>query len=210
MRAGRWLRAWCGLAASVAAPERAAVEPYLLPPYGWWLRAQVSRSPPPPLPGGYKLGEKVFYTGESQTASTGEKWVHGQQGEVTGPATGEHTKGKGVAVRFPGNKGAIECYLTTVRRLPASSAATSTPACAPHTRRDAAHIPVTSLCFGTPALTACAAARAVAQRPAPECGVCRCGQVASEAAPERPGDASPPSFGCWTCAGEPQSAAGIA
>ena len=39
------------MTASVAAPERAAAEAYLLTPYGWWLRAQVSRDAPPPLPG---------------------------------------------------------------------------------------------------------------------------------------------------------------
>ena len=39
------------MTAPVAAPERAAAEAYLLTPYGWWLRAQVSRDAPPPLPG---------------------------------------------------------------------------------------------------------------------------------------------------------------
>ena len=93
----------------------------------------MSRSPPPPLPGGYKLGEKVFYTGASKTVSTGDKLVHGQQGEVTGPATAEGYIGKGVRVLFPGNKESINCYLTSVRRLRAAPAAT--PACALHTRR---------------------------------------------------------------------------
>ena len=100
--------------------------------------AQVSRDAPPPLPGGYRLGEKVFYTGASETISNGDKLVHGRQGEVTGPATGENTKGKGVAVLVPGNKGNIQCYLTQVRRLRAASAAHPPPA--PYTR-DAAHAP---------------------------------------------------------------------
>ena len=77
----------------------------------------MSRDAPPPLPGGHKVGEKVFFTGTSQTFPSGDKVVHGQQGEVVGPATSEHTKGKGVAVRFPGNKGNIDCFLTQVRRL---------------------------------------------------------------------------------------------
>ena len=72
----------------------------------------MSRDAPPPLPGGYKVGEKVFYTGPSQTFLSGNKLVHGQQGEVTGPASTENIKGKGVDVRFPGNKGSIACYLT--------------------------------------------------------------------------------------------------
>eukprot|EP00964_Phaeocystis_antarctica_P052215 scaffold30550_cov66-Phaeocystis_antarctica.AAC.7 len=56
----------------------------------------VSRNAPPPLPGGYKVGEKVFFTAASQTLPNGDKLVHGQQGEVTGPATVEIHKGKGV------------------------------------------------------------------------------------------------------------------
>ena len=105
--------------------ERAAAEPYLLTPYGWWLRAQVSHGAPPPLPGGYKAGEKVFYTGPSQTLQPGYDVVHGQQGEVTGPATGEATKGKGVTVLYPGNKGDVACLITLVRRLRVAFAATS-------------------------------------------------------------------------------------
>ena len=86
----------------------------------------------PALPGGYTVGEKVFYTGSSKTATTGHKVVHAQQGEVTGPAALERYIGKGVSVRFPGNKGNVECWLTSVRRLRAAPAATPPPA--PHTR----------------------------------------------------------------------------
>ena len=79
--------------------------------------------PLPPLPGGYKVGEKVFFTDSSQTLSSGDKVVHGQQGEVMGPATLETHKGKGVSVHFPGNKGDVQCCLTHVRRLRAATAA---------------------------------------------------------------------------------------
>ena len=127
--------------------------------------AQVSRDAPPPLPGGYKLGEKVFYTGANETASNGDKWVHGQQGEVVGPATGKE-RNTHVNVLFPGNKGNVECLLTTVRRLRAASAATPPPPAAPHTRRCPRPVrPHDSLCRGAPALTACAAARAAAHCP---------------------------------------------
>ena len=78
----------------------------------------MSRDAPPALPGGYKVGEKVFYTEVSETFASGNKLVHGQQGEVTGAATGEE-RNTHVAVLFPGNKGNIECYLTEVRRLSA-------------------------------------------------------------------------------------------
>ena len=49
------------------------------------LVTHVSREPPPPLPGGYELGEKVYFTMASETFEDGYKVVHGQQGEVMGP-----------------------------------------------------------------------------------------------------------------------------
>ena len=49
--------------------------------------AQVSRQPPPPLPGGYTVGEQVYFTGTSQTFENGDRLVHGKQGEVAGPTT---------------------------------------------------------------------------------------------------------------------------
>ena len=106
------------------------------------------------LPGGHTLGKKVFFTGASETFSNGDKLVHGQQGEVVGPATHATLKGKGVAVRSPGNKGSIGCFLTEVRRLRA--APTATPlACASHSRRCPQPVrSCDSLCCGAPALTA--------------------------------------------------------
>ena len=109
----------------VAAPERAALSPTPLPLTTGGLRAQVSRDAPPPLPGGYKMGEKIFFTGTSHTLDDGYKVLHSQQGEVTGPFTCEDGE-EGVAVLFPGNKGSVECYLTNVRRL------CSAPAAHPH------------------------------------------------------------------------------
>ena len=81
----------------------------------------MSRDAPPPLPGGYKVGDKVFYTGAGYTFANGDKVVHGQQGEVMGPITREPHKGQGVAVCFPGNKRHKDCLLTEVRRLRASA-----------------------------------------------------------------------------------------
>ena len=81
------------------------------------MGAQVSRKPPPPLPGGYVLGEQVYYTGAScRTVEDGNRVEHGEQGEVVGPATSEGgPEGKGVGVLFRGNKLAIGCYLIEVR-----------------------------------------------------------------------------------------------
>ena len=41
------------------------------------------------LPGGYALGETLYYTAASYTFSDGDRLVHGQQGEVVGPAPSE-------------------------------------------------------------------------------------------------------------------------
>ena len=138
-----WPWAWYALAVSVAVPERAAAEPYtsLLRTAGGCVRMQVSRDAPPPLPGGYKVGEKVFFTGVSKTFDDGDKLVHGQQGEVTGHATAESHKGKGVHVLFPGNEGVANLLLTSVRRLRAASAATPAPACPAPQTHGAAHTP---------------------------------------------------------------------
>ena len=81
------------------------------------------RVPQAPLPDGYTLGELLYFTGVSQTASSGDKVAHGQQGEVVGPATGENTKGKGLTMRFPGNKGIIDCQLTNLSRAVRASLA---------------------------------------------------------------------------------------
>eukprot|EP00964_Phaeocystis_antarctica_P103629 scaffold68885_cov49-Phaeocystis_antarctica.AAC.3 len=75
--------------------------------------------PQPGLPGGYKVGEKVFFTGTGQTFLSGNKVVHGQQGEVTGPATSAAAKGKqAVKVLYPGNKRSIDLSIAVVCRLP--------------------------------------------------------------------------------------------
>ena len=82
----------------------------------------MSREPPPPLPGGWEVTDPVYFKGTSETFSNGDKLVHGQQGEVVGPATDEDGE-EGVAVLFPGNKGNVQCYLTEVRRPHAAPAA---------------------------------------------------------------------------------------
>ena len=45
------------------------------------------------LPGGYKVGEKVFFEGETNTLKSGYKLVKGLQGKVAGPATAPGVKG---------------------------------------------------------------------------------------------------------------------
>ena len=41
------------------------------------------------LPGGYTVGEQVYFIGESHTFDDGDRLLHGGQGEIVGPATAE-------------------------------------------------------------------------------------------------------------------------
>ena len=81
------------------------------------------------LPGNFKVGESLYYTGPTLTetlafgglsggAPAGNKWVHGQRGEVVGPAMSEAAKGKGLSMRFHGNKDNVNCWLTELSRSP--------------------------------------------------------------------------------------------
>ena len=87
----------------------------------------MSREPPPPLPGGYRVGEQVYFTGCSLVFEDGDRLEHGQQVEVVGPALSDSYKGRGVAVLFPGNL-TTECFPSEVRhryyRTPGPSPAT--------------------------------------------------------------------------------------
>ena len=142
--------------------------------------AQISRIPPPPLHGGYKVGEKLFYTWPSRTFEhngTTYKLVQGQQGEVMGPGTGQHEpKGTGLAMLFPGNKGCVDCVLAKVSLPPRRLRCRPLPA--PH-RATPAHIP-----SGRP------------QRPPPQ--ACRRERSRSQAVAQRP---RRPGQWPWPCCG---------
>ena len=73
------------------------------------------------------VGEQVYFTGKSHILENGGLVVHGKQGEVLGPATRESHRGKGVEVLFPGNKRAVSCYLSQVRRKSRRAATHSSP-----------------------------------------------------------------------------------
>ena len=55
---------------------------------------------PPPLPGGHELGDQLYYAGSNQTFESGDKLVHGQQGEVVGPATEGTHQGNGLKMQL--------------------------------------------------------------------------------------------------------------
>jgi len=116
----------------------------------------VSREPPPPLPDGFVLGEQVYYMGAGKTLESGNRLEHGKQGKVAGHATSANHKGKGVDVLFPGNKSAISCWLTSVRRRRAATHSSLPP-----------HLPILPAdiirvacgCAGKPRATTAAAGR---------------------------------------------------
>jgi len=73
---------------------------------------RLSRSP---LPGGFAVGDKVFFTGKSTRFSNGDAAVHpGQEGKVLGPASGEDKRR--ISVHFFGNKDVVECLVTSLSK----------------------------------------------------------------------------------------------
>ena len=62
--------------------------------------------------------EELYHTGADHTFPSGDKLEYGAKGVVVGPATSEAAKGKGLKMRFPGNKDAISVYLTDLSRTP--------------------------------------------------------------------------------------------
>eukprot|EP00908_Phaeocystis_cordata_P021403 Transcript_3756.p1 GENE.Transcript_3756~~Transcript_3756.p1 ORF type:complete len:424 (-),score=23.21 Transcript_3756:322-1566(-) len=64
----------------------------------------------------YTLGEQLFFTGASRDTSNGDWLQRGLQGEVTGPATLESHIGNGVAMRFPGHQGTVDCLYSELSR----------------------------------------------------------------------------------------------
>ena len=79
----------------------------------------LSRTPPPTtLPGGYRVGDTVFYAAPSEKLSNGDRVLYGEEGEIVGPATSETHKDNGVAVKFSANTRAVSCYITQLGRTP--------------------------------------------------------------------------------------------
>ena len=76
-------------------------------PIDCYLTSSAARRPRA-LPGGYRVGDEVFFTG-ARRRSRAATPVYGDKGEVVGPATGEKTKAIGLAVQFPGNKSPVNC-----------------------------------------------------------------------------------------------------
>ena len=86
---------------AIPATPAAALAHTILPAPAPTVLTESSSTAPPLLPGGYVVGERVFYTGGSQTFPSGNKLTHGQAGEVKG---GSKPEGHAIAanVAFPG------------------------------------------------------------------------------------------------------------
>jgi len=80
--------------------------------------SELSPDRPPPLPGGYSVGEQVYYTGGAEKKKNGDRLVYGARAVVAGPAGGDDYAGKGLALLFNGNKKSYDSLLTTLTRDP--------------------------------------------------------------------------------------------
>jgi len=64
----------------------------------------------PPLPGGWKEGDVVFYTAAGQCLASGDALVYAARGQIAGPSlVKDGSDDKRVAVQFPGNAGPVAC-----------------------------------------------------------------------------------------------------
>ena len=79
---------------------------------------RLDYEPPPPMPTGFTVGMRLYYTGPSFTISSHNWLVQGAQGEVVGPPASQTFKGHGIAVRFPSNATSVDCYLDELSREP--------------------------------------------------------------------------------------------
>ena len=72
------------------------------------------------LPGGYALGEKLYFIGPTGPTDNGDRLVHDEQGEVMGPGT-DANEGR-LLIKFPNNNGNVatidECLVRRRLLLP--------------------------------------------------------------------------------------------
>ena len=99
-----------GRAIGVHEPEKAPPPPPPPPPS------------PPPMPAGMAAGMRIFFTGSSFKSSSNNWLVTGAQGEVVGPPASAAFRGNGVAVQFPNNRTAVDCFLEELSREPPPTA----------------------------------------------------------------------------------------
>ena len=72
--------------------------------------------PPPPLPGGFSVGQQVFFRGVRQRLLSGDRVGDNRPGEVVGASSIDPATR--VAVRFPDNVNATDCHVDTLSTAP--------------------------------------------------------------------------------------------
>jgi hypothetical protein len=86
---------------------------------------EISRDPPE-IPGGYAVGETVFWAGGAEIFASGDRLRPGLMGRVVGQAIqGDTVIGEAVAVRFEGNQRVTDVPMTKLSRSPPSGGAAS-------------------------------------------------------------------------------------
>ena len=80
--------------------------------------SQLSATPPPAMPGGFMVGQSLYFTGRSQWFDGGDEVMYGAQGTVVGPATSESMEGNGCSLKFGRNQRCINCFLSTLSATP--------------------------------------------------------------------------------------------
>ena len=78
---------------------------------------KTAREKIPILPIIFETGDKLYFTGTSNTFPSGNKVTHGAQCEVMGPADGQW-KDKGVLVMFEGNSAGLNVYISMLSKTP--------------------------------------------------------------------------------------------
>lgn len=81
------------------------------------VRANEISREPPTLPGGYKVGDRVYWCGDAETFASGDRLEFGLVGEVVGRCTqGSAKDDECVAVRFEGNWRITDVLATSISR----------------------------------------------------------------------------------------------
>ena len=74
---------------------------------------ELSKSEPPPLPEGFRIGQTLLFIGKNETMASGKRLIYGQLGQVVGPGKlSARTKGEGLLMKFKGNDGNLGCLLS--------------------------------------------------------------------------------------------------
>ena len=108
---------WSSTLATPVTPQLSASIQFTGNPGPVNIHAQeLSPAPLPDLPGGWKVGDKVWYSGPSYAFASGNRVWYGGRGEVVGPATSASTER--LAIDFPGSRGRVGCRLVYLSKNP--------------------------------------------------------------------------------------------